>query len=93
MSDKIETKLETLVEEVLGMEPEEKGFKPKVLEYRERQFRIGAQFLRDKNMNDRIKVGQMLRVVAMITQDPEVRKEYIKASQPKMLPQLESRPK
>ena len=93
MEDNIENKVEKIVEEVLDMNPSEKGFNPGVLDYKERQFRVGSTFLRDRDKNKRIKVGQTIRIIGMITADPEIRKEYIRQTQPQLLPDLRSRPK
>jgi hypothetical protein len=92
MKESIEEKIEGIVNDVLDMDPMNPNFNPGELEYRERQFRVGSQFMRDKNMNERIKTGQMIRIVGMVTSDPETREQYIKATTPGMIPDLKNRP-
>jgi len=52
---------------------------------KERQAKIGMTFVREKNQNKRIENGQALRVIAMITNEPKIREEYIRKSMPKLL--------
>jgi len=52
---------------------------------KEKQAKIGMTFVREKNQNKRIENGQALRVIAMITNDPKIREEYIRKSMPKLL--------
>lgn len=93
MGKTVDEKLETIVNDVLDMDPTDAGFNPGELEYRATQFRIGSQFIRDRNMNERIKVGQMIRVIGMIATTPEAREEYVRKTAPGMIADLRSRPK
>lgn len=93
MGKSIDQKLEMIVNDVLDMDPKSAEFNPGELEYRSTQFRIGSQFVRDRNMNERIKVGQMIRVIGMIATTPEAREEYVRKTAPGMIADLLSRPK
>lgn len=93
MEKTVDEKLETIVNDVLDMDPKDKAFNPGELEYRATQFRIGSQFIRDRNMNDRIKIGQMIRVIGMIATTPEAREEYVRKTAPGMIADLRTRPK
>jgi hypothetical protein len=93
MSNGIEEKLEKLVEDTLAMEPTEKGFSKGEFEYNERKFNMAQKFLSYKSKYQAIKRGQSLRAINMIAQKPEVKEQYIRATQPNMLPEIQSRPK
>jgi hypothetical protein len=93
MEQNVESKVESIVEKVLDMNPEDKEFSAEAFAVRVQQAKIGMTYNRDKNQNERIKQGQMIRVIGMIASSPEAREKYIEATQPGLLPALQTRPK
>ena len=89
----METRVEQIVESVLDMDPDSPGFRAESFDVRMKQAKVGMTFSRNRNQNDRIKQGQRLRMIGMISRDPEMRKQYIQATKPGELPDLRDRPK
>lgn len=53
------------------------------------QAKLGMTYIRDREIMKRVNSGQMIRIVNLITSNPEERANYIKASMPEMTLQLE----
>ena len=54
---------------------------------------LGRQVMHDLGVNDRVAIDQKLKAINMIATKPELREQYIRATAPQMVPQLEARPK
>ena len=93
MEKDISKKVETIVSSLLEMDPGAEDFKMASFEVRVKQASVGLAYNRDLTMNERIKQGQMLRIIGMISTDPEVREQYIRDTQPSFPQKLLNRPK
>jgi len=51
---------------------------------------IGLRIRHDEIVNTRIEVDQKLRAISMAFGDPKVREQYLRASAPKMLPEIKA---
>jgi hypothetical protein len=54
---------------------------------------IGLRVRHDQAVNERVAIDQKLKAINMIATKPELREQYIRATAPQMVPQLEARPK
>lgn len=92
----MQTDLRDLVEqkarEFIAMDPGAKEFNRDVFDARERQVNVGHKLVREANVQERSRADQALRAIRMIAQTPELREQYVRASQPKLLPQIKGRP-
>ncbi len=70
----------------LSMEPEQKGFNPGTFEYRMKQAILGFRYKREIELKRRTGRDQAIRVVRMVFETPEKRRDYIKQSMPALLP-------
>jgi len=80
------------VVEFLRIDVQGKEFNQDRFDNLERQANVGHKVKREVNVHQRTQQDQFLRVVRLIGTTPEMREQYIRASQPKMLPQLKARP-
>lgn len=48
--------------------------------------KVGMTYERDKMLAERIAEGNVIRVVHMITTDPEEKKQYLKSAAPRLFP-------
>ena len=93
MSEEIESQVEQLILDTLAMKTQERGFSEKEFGLNERKFKMAQKFLSELKKYQSINRGQKLRAIQMAINDPVLREEYIRASQPALLPELQSRPK
>jgi len=93
METDISKKVESIVSRLLDMDPSAEDFTMTGFEVRVKQANVGLSYNRDTAMNERIKQGQMLRIIGMISTDPEVREQYIRDTQPSLPLKLLGRPK
>lgn len=74
----IESKLQNLITSILDQKVEDLNidiFRNKIL-----QAKIGMEYLRDIDLNFRIRFAQKLRIVTMIGEDPDKRRKLISAA-------------
>lgn len=79
-------------EDFLTMDPGSKDFNREVFDARERQVNVGFKLVREANVQERTIRDQTLRAIRIVAGTPELREEYIRASMPKLLPELRGRP-
>ncbi len=53
---------------------------------------IGLRLRHDQIVNSRIEIDQKLRVIGLAITDSKMREAYCRASMPKLLPELKSKP-
>jgi len=70
----------------LSMEPEVQGFNPGTFEYRMKQAILGFRYKREIELKRRTERDQAIRVVRMVFETPEKRRDYINQSMPALLP-------
>jgi len=76
----------------LQLDPASKDFKPGLFDYGMKQAIFGFRAKREITLNRRMEIDQRLRAVRMAIGDPKDRAEYIRATAPKLLPDLKARP-
>ena len=85
MQQAIEVLADQAVRDVLQF-PLDEGFNKERFSAQATKANIGARYVRDKLTNERVMVGQAIRVAFAVVKDPEERKRWIKASAPKLIP-------
>jgi len=78
--------------EFLQLDPISKGFNPGLFDYKMKQAIFGFRAKREITLNRRMEIDQRLRAVRMAINDPSDRADYIRATAPKLLPDLKMRP-
>lgn len=64
------------------LEADVNKIKPEIFMSRLNQAKIGMIYTRDREIMKRVNSGQMIRVITLISDNNEVRREYISAAMP-----------
>jgi hypothetical protein len=79
---KIDELVKTRARELMELEPSEDNERIFYMKLKQAQF--GSTYRRDREIMKRVMSGQVIRVVGMISNNPEERKKYIFASMPEI---------
>lgn len=79
---KIDELVRTRARELMELKPSEDTERVFYMKLKQAQF--GSTYRRDREIMKRVMQGQVIRVVGMISNNPEEREKYIRASMPEI---------